>query len=81
LETKEKVVQFFEPLAIRVVLRNNSRSTVSLNTKNLRLVAQGWHDVGSAGAWSGRGVVKKLSRSINRLSEMERVVNEFAATV
>jgi len=53
LETKDKTVQFFEPLTIRVVLRNNSRSSISLNTKNLRLIADRWDVVGSNGAWSG----------------------------
>ena len=53
LETKQKTIQFFEPLTIRVVLRNNSRSLISVNTKNLRLIADEWHVVGSWGAWSG----------------------------
>src|SRR5689334_9515583 len=53
LETKDKLVQLYEPLAIRVVLRNNSQSTVSLNTKHLRLSPNDWHVVGTWGQWSG----------------------------
>ncbi len=55
LETKDTVVELFEPLAIRVVLRNNTRSAILVDTKTLRLVAQDWHVVGTWGAWSGEG--------------------------
>ena len=53
LETKDKTVAFFEPLTIRVVLRNNSRLSISLNTTKLRLIADRWDVVGTNGAWSG----------------------------
>lgn len=54
LEAKEKV-EFLEPIAIRVTLRNNSPSSFSLDTKTLRLSYENWHVVGSGGQWSGRG--------------------------
>ncbi len=53
LETRDKTVQFFEPLTIRVLLRNNSRLSISLNTTKLRLIADRWDVVGTNGAWSG----------------------------
>src|SRR5215510_11486841 len=57
LETKEKTVEFYEPLSIRVVLRNNSRSSLFLNTKSLRLIPYGWHVVGTNGEWmEGEGL-------------------------
>lgn len=61
LETTEKTVQFLEPITIRVVLHNNSRSSISLNTNSLRMIADNWHVVGSTGAWSGSGEGKQLN--------------------
>jgi hypothetical protein len=56
-ETKDKVVQFFEPLAIRAILRNNSQSSISLNSGNLRLIRENWHVVGTWGEWmEGEGL-------------------------
>jgi hypothetical protein len=55
IETKQKAVEFLKPIAIRVVLRNNSQSPLSLDPTTLRLHPENWHVVGSWGAWSGRG--------------------------
>ena len=55
LETKDKVVEFLQPLAIRVILHNNSRSSLSLDTRTLRLHKEDWHVIGTFGQWSGRG--------------------------
>lgn len=55
LETQEKTVEFFQPIAIRVVVRNNSQSSISFDPKTLRLHSDNWHVVGTWGQWSGRG--------------------------
>lgn len=55
LETKEKVVEFLQPIAIRVEVRNNSQSSLPLDTKTLRLHPEDWHVVGTWGQWSGGG--------------------------
>lgn len=52
LETKDKAIQFQDPITIRVVLRNNSHDPVSLNTQDLRLISDAWYVTGSHGAWS-----------------------------
>src|SRR5258708_6566779 len=53
IETKEKAVTFFDPLAIRVVLHNNSPSPIFFNSGSLRLISESWHVVGTWGQWSG----------------------------
>src|ERR1051326_3405570 len=52
LETKDKAIQFQDPITIRVVLRNNSHDPVSLNTEDLRLISCAWYVTGLHGAWS-----------------------------
>ena len=66
LETKDTVVELFQPIAIRVILRNNSQSPILVDTKTLRLVPRDWHVVGSWGAWSGEGKGNALETE-NRL--------------
>lgn len=55
LETKDKVVGLLQPLTIRVVLHNNSQSSLSLDTRTLRIDPDGWHVVDGGGQWSGPG--------------------------
>jgi hypothetical protein len=52
LETADKVVEFLQPISIRVILRNNSQSSLSIDTRTLRLDPEDWHVVGSWGQWS-----------------------------
>jgi hypothetical protein len=60
IETKEKVVGFLQPIVIRVVLRNNSQSSISLDTNTLRLHQTEFHVVGTSGQWSGGGEGNQL---------------------
>ena len=69
LETKEKVVQFFEPIVIRVVLHNNLQSSIYVNSQALRLIPESWHVVGTWGEWmEGEGVgLQPESRPAGRI--------------
>lgn len=49
------MVEFLKPIAIRLILRNTSKSSITVDTRTLRLVAEDWHVVGTWGQWSGEG--------------------------
>ena len=70
LETKDKAVRFCDPLAIRVVVRNNSSAPVSLDPRSLRLIPESWHVVGTWGEWmEGEGM--PLSTETSRPGRIE----------
>src|ERR1044072_7814432 len=60
IETRDKVVGFLQPIVIRVVLRNNSQSSISLDTSTLRLHHAEFHVVGTWGQWSDGGEGNEL---------------------
>ncbi|MEN3328643.1 MAG: hypothetical protein V7638_3450 [Acidobacteriota bacterium] len=60
IETKEKMVGFLQPIVIRVVLRNNSQSSISLDINTFRLHQTEFHVVGTSGQWSGGGEGNQL---------------------
>lgn len=70
VETKDKAVRFGDPLAIRVVVRNNSSAPVSLDPRTLRLIPESWHVVGTWGEWmEGEGL--PLSTETNQAGRIE----------
>lgn len=70
VESKDKVVRFFDPLDIRVVVRNNSSTPISLDPRSLRLIPESWHVVGAWGQWmEGEGL--PLSTKTNHAGRIE----------